>query len=101
MSIYNNNKTTAQDIIDNINNNNKESEYNTNNPQKTLYQKTAIAPIKILNDDYITPDIYQKHMIIDLINSIPIEKLKTIFKITAEPYYTGEESIRINVKINI
>jgi hypothetical protein len=100
MSISNNNKTTAQDIIDNINNNNKESEYN-NNPQKTLYQKTAIAPIKILNNDYITPDIYQKHMIIDLINSIPIEKLKTIFKITAEPYYTGEESIRINVKINI
>jgi hypothetical protein len=40
-------------------------------------------------------------MIIDLINTIPIEKLKTIFKITAEPYYTGEESIRINVKINI
>jgi hypothetical protein len=95
-----NNNTTAQDIIDNINNNNKESEYN-NNPQKTLYQKTAIAPIKILNNDYITPDLYQKHMIIDLINTIPIEKLKTIFKITAEPYYTGEESIRINVNINI
>jgi hypothetical protein len=51
-------------------NNNKESEYNNNNPQKTLYQKTAIVPIKILNNDYITPDIYQKHMIIDLINSI-------------------------------
>jgi len=101
MSISNNNNTTAQDIIDNINNNNKESEYNTNkNPQKTLYQKTAIAPIKILNNDYITPDLYQKHMIIDLINSIPIEKLKTIFKITAEPYYT-EDSIRINVNINI